>query len=140
MGICTSKPEPHPRKAPTERQVDAVYKYTHGRCFYCNRDIAPREHRKGRWEVDHVRSVRENGESDLQNYVAACMECNRSKGKRSLNDFLASKSYKRRCMFVLEDDGGVYCAETYEDRLDQKYCYKHQPRCSSVYWCCIVRD
>ena len=56
------------------------------RCAYCNVDAADRE-----MQIDHVRARARGGSNRVSNLVLACWKCNRDKGARSVEEFLASK-------------------------------------------------
>jgi 5-methylcytosine-specific restriction endonuclease McrA len=52
-----------------------------GACAYCGRP--------GNLEADHVIPISRGGTNDIQNILPACRACNRSKGPRTLEEFLA---------------------------------------------------
>jgi 5-methylcytosine-specific restriction endonuclease McrA len=121
MGICSSKIN-HPRKGITNKQALIIYDRCRAQCFYCLKDIAPFAKRKYRWEVDHMNPVYLNGESSLDNYIAACYGCNQNKKKKLVNVWLTEKNWNRRCIWVLED---FYCGAECAS-VKHKYCLAHQ--------------
>jgi 5-methylcytosine-specific restriction endonuclease McrA len=57
---------------------DEVLKRDHERCFYCGEPATT---------VDHLRPVSRGGTDDKSNLVAACSDCNGSKGDRTPAEF-----------------------------------------------------
>jgi 5-methylcytosine-specific restriction endonuclease McrA len=57
---------------------DEVLKRDHRRCFYCGDPATT---------VDHLRPVSRGGTDDKSNLVAACSDCNGSKGDRTPAEF-----------------------------------------------------
>ena len=41
--------------------------------------------------LDHVKPVAEGGDNSFENLVTACLDCNSTKQKRPLGDFLAER-------------------------------------------------
>ena len=71
-----------PKRNPlSERFRFAVMQRDHFRCRYCGRSSETTI-----LEIDHLRSVADQGTNDAQNLVTACQSCNRSKGARSVSD------------------------------------------------------
>jgi hypothetical protein len=123
-GCCQSEEEIHPRKGITLKQAKEAYNRCKGHCFYCGKSLGECEHRKGRYEIDHQKSVNSNGKSEVSNYVAACFECNRHKSDKPVDEWLTSMNYPRRCIHLVEEEG-VYCAkECFSTGM--KYCVEHQ--------------
>lgn len=66
-------------------------------CHYCGRELltaweaAQQGRRCDQYEVDHIVPVAEGGENVLENLVAACLSCNRSKCARSYSEFTARR-------------------------------------------------
>lgn len=62
-----------------------IYDRTSGRCHICWKSVAfanyARTRAKGGWEVDHSRARANGGQDHGSNLYAACISCNRSKGK-----------------------------------------------------------
>jgi 5-methylcytosine-specific restriction endonuclease McrA len=56
-----------------------------GHCFICEDFISPEE--KSRFSLDHLRPKCEGGRDYLHNFVFACTECNRKKGRNDLASF-----------------------------------------------------
>ena len=51
-------------------------------CFYCGKSI------QGTPDIDHVKPLSKGGSNKLKNLRISCPSCNRSKGAKSLNEFL----------------------------------------------------
>jgi hypothetical protein len=64
----------------------------------------------------------QGGQNDVDNYIASCFNCNRTKHDKKSKDFLNEKNLTRRCIYVT---GDVYCkTKTLNNNL--KYCIVHQ--------------
>jgi hypothetical protein len=55
------------------------------KCFYCFREL-----KEGRYELDHVVPSSKNGTNSYRNLVAACLDCNNTKGNDTAESFLRS--------------------------------------------------
>jgi 5-methylcytosine-specific restriction endonuclease McrA len=55
------------------------------KCFYCFREL-----KEGRYELDHVVPSSRNGNKTYRNLVAACLDCNNTKGDEAVESFLRS--------------------------------------------------
>lgn len=69
------------RKPLSKKLRFEVFKRDSFTCQYCGRhapDVI--------LECDHIKPVAEGGKNTILNLVTSCMECNRGKGKRSLNN------------------------------------------------------
>ena len=53
------------------------------KCFYCFREL-----KDGHYELDHVIPSAKNGNNTYRNLVAACLNCNNTKGDQQVEDFL----------------------------------------------------
>ena len=64
--------------------LNGVYDFTDGRCYYCGKRISfinyGRVGERGAWEVDHFYPLASNGADQLYNWVPACVDCNTRKG------------------------------------------------------------
>lgn len=73
----------------TEETKSRVFEKTAGYCHLCNKKIARKNYgshgSRGAWEVDHSVPVSKGGKNHLNNYLAACISCNRAKGNNSTN-------------------------------------------------------
>ena len=79
---------------------DLIFKKTDGVCHLCRKRLARKNYGKigarGAWEVEHSNARANGGTDHLNNLYAACISCNRSKGKsntraaRSQNGFKAA--------------------------------------------------
>ena len=80
-------------------QINAIYDRTSGYCHICHRKLAfcnyGRVGERGAWEVEHSRPRARGGSSRLCNLYAACIWCNRSKGKGSTRTARAYHGNKR---------------------------------------------
>jgi 5-methylcytosine-specific restriction endonuclease McrA len=77
---------PRPRVKLTKREVFRRDNYT---CQYCGRST-------GHLTIDHVEPRHRGGQHRWDNLVAACQQCNRSKGGRSAHE--ANMALRRRPM------------------------------------------
>lgn len=61
-----------------------VFDKTDGHCHLCEKKLARRNYgnigARGAWEIDHSVPISKGGKNHLNNYLAACISCNRSKG------------------------------------------------------------
>lgn len=55
------------------------------KCFYCQRVLKP-----GSVTIDHIRALSKGGQHAAFNLVPACVDCNRRKGAKDANEFIAS--------------------------------------------------
>jgi hypothetical protein len=67
----------------TRKFLGEIYNGCGGRCYYCGTEIPPFSH----WEPDHMLPKSQGGSDDLSNLALACRRCNRSKGKRTVEEF-----------------------------------------------------
>lgn len=71
-----------------------VYEKSDGKCNYCGKRLSIKNHgqtgRRGAWQIDHSRSIRNGGTDHLNNLVAACIDCNQEKGSRNGKSYKAS--------------------------------------------------
>lgn len=64
---------------------------TRGRCFYCGAALNSRlEVAMGKedWHIDRIVPASRGGSDGLDNLVASCAECNRSKGNLTAEEFI----------------------------------------------------
>jgi 5-methylcytosine-specific restriction endonuclease McrA len=70
----------------TDQQLNRIYDRTSGYCHLCHKKLARKNYarfdERGAWEVDHSNPRANGGADHGNNYFAACISCNRSKGKR----------------------------------------------------------
>jgi 5-methylcytosine-specific restriction endonuclease McrA len=64
-------------------QRQAIYRREEGRCFYCQRRLAPRI-----VTLDHVVPMAQGGDHSYRNVVMCCFECNELKWEHTAKDFL----------------------------------------------------
>ena len=122
MGICDSKPIKTKRKAITKKQAKIAFDRCSGLCFYCDKPLGKFENRKNRWEVDHAFALAQGGQNQIDNYLASCFDCNRTKHDKKQKDFLNQNKLNRRCIYLT---GKVYCkTKTLNNNLN--YCITHQ--------------
>lgn len=79
----------------TARQIEqaiswAVYKRDSYACRYCGKDDIP-------LTVDHLVLWEKGGPSTIENLVASCKKCNRTRGNTEYNEWLKSDYYKKVC-------------------------------------------
>jgi len=77
----------------TQRQIEqavswAVYKRDDYKCRYCANDSIP-------LTVDHLVLWEQGGPSTLENMVASCKKCNRTRGNTEYRDWLETAYYKK---------------------------------------------
>ena len=70
------------------RDAEAFYREVRAQawieCFYCGAEVAG-----GRAEIDHMMPLSRGGEHRRENLAAACARCNRSKGRKTAEEFRA---------------------------------------------------
>jgi 5-methylcytosine-specific restriction endonuclease McrA len=68
---------------------DKVFKKTSGCCHICHQKLVYKNYgmlkarTPGNWEIDHSKPVSKGGKNHLNNFLPACISCNRSKGNAS---------------------------------------------------------
>ncbi len=69
----------------TRSQLRRIYDRSTGYCHICHKKLAFSNYgacgSRGAWEVEHSRPHAKGGTDRLTNLYAACISCNRSKGK-----------------------------------------------------------
>lgn len=71
------------RKSPTKEERKLVYQMYDGHCAYCGCKLEPKD-----MQVDHFNSVYAyDGESDIENYMPSCRQCNFYKGVGTIEQF-----------------------------------------------------
>ena len=113
------------RKKIKPADANKVYKLTGGRCYYCDKSLGAFKNRKDRWEVDHLYPRILGGTDSLDNLVAACFSCNRSKGDKTPEDFYSSSGNLPRCRHLILE---VYCFQRVSS-VKSKYCDRHSCCC-----------
>lgn len=94
-----------PRRTPLNRQVKAeLYTRGNGRCYLCGEPIVLGDPDKYP-EYDHVQPFSAGGKDDSTNLALACHSCNRRKGSRPLEIYLAGNPARARVMAELERQG-----------------------------------
>jgi len=75
-----------------------IYDKTRGRCHLCRKTLSFSNYgsqgRRGAWEVEHSVPRAQGGCDHLNNLFAACIACNRSKGRSSTRTARAANGYK----------------------------------------------
>jgi len=70
-----------------EETKNKVLEKTGGFCHLCNRKLSRKNYgnygTRGAWEIDHSVPISKGGKNHLNNYLAACISCNRAKGNNS---------------------------------------------------------
>jgi 5-methylcytosine-specific restriction endonuclease McrA len=68
-----------------KQKLDRIYDRTSGYCHICHKKLSRKNYaccgEHGAWEVDHSRPRANGGADHINNYFAACIPCNREKGK-----------------------------------------------------------
>ncbi len=72
----------------SNERLNDIYDRTDGCCHICKKSLAFKnygnlEGARGAWEVEHSVPRANGGTDRLSNLYAACIKCNREKGKRS---------------------------------------------------------
>lgn len=77
------------RKSISKKQRQEIAKKTNGKCGYCGIDLPDR------WHVDHIEPfARQASKCELDNFMAACPQCNRFKDTFSIEGFRRELSYQ----------------------------------------------
>lgn len=63
----------------------AIFERDQWRCVYCGTDAGP-------FECDHIVPVSRGGSGSLENLACACVNCNRSKGSKTLKEWKGAQS------------------------------------------------
>jgi hypothetical protein len=72
----------------SEDKLNKIFDKTHGACHLCAKKLYFSNYgnidgRRGKWEVEHSIPKAKGGTDHLNNLYAACISCNRSKGKKT---------------------------------------------------------
>ena len=68
---------------------EKVFRKTDGCCHICHKKLVFKNYGlsqasvRGKWEIDHSNPISKGGSNHLNNYLPACVSCNRSKGSSS---------------------------------------------------------
>lgn len=69
----------------SDEQLNSIYDRTNGKCHICGKKLARSNYgvlgARGCWEVEHSIAVARGGTDSMNNLLAACVSCNRSKGE-----------------------------------------------------------
>jgi 5-methylcytosine-specific restriction endonuclease McrA len=66
----------------SEEQKIFIFNKTKGRCRHCNKPLVFKNRmrdQRGAWEIDHGRSINNDGSNHLKNMWALCVPCNMDK-------------------------------------------------------------
>ena len=81
-----------------QETLNRIYERTDGHCHICRKKIAKRNYgtigARGAWEVEHSKPRAMGGTNKLNNLYAACISCNRSKGKTSTRAARSKNGFK----------------------------------------------
>lgn len=66
-----------------------VWKKTNGRCGYCGKVLIPTE-----FDIDHMIPKASGGSHDASNLMASCINCNRAKAGKSVEQFRLWVTYR----------------------------------------------
>jgi hypothetical protein len=87
-----------------------VFNRSNGMCEYCHNPLVYKNHGvyncRGGWHLDHRKPRAEGGTDDISNLVAACIDCNLSKGDGSARSFryqMKPLRIKRRNEAIVRD-------------------------------------
>jgi len=140
---CVGWPKP-PRVQIPKWIAKKTYDRCLHRCYYCARDIAPFEHRKDRFEIDHLHPLAKYGKNHkvvkyeqvkrnlTNNYVIACFDCNRTKSQKTAEQFFEERGLERRCVRPVPCQGvdkknnqeDIFCLQPCISNA-YKYCWRH---------------
>lgn len=71
----------------TNERLNKIYNKTDGGCHICGKKLCLSNYsakdKRGNWEVEHSKPKAVGGTDNLNNLFAACISCNRAKGKNS---------------------------------------------------------
>lgn len=77
----------------TIKTLRAIFDRTQGHCHFCGdplmfgkRGLKGRKNENGAWEVDHIIQKGKGGNSSVDNYLPACVHCNRLRWHRKGDD------------------------------------------------------
>ena len=83
----------------TDQQLNDIYDRTFGRCHICRKKLAWKNYGVARawaaWEVEQSRPRARGGTDHRNNLYAACIPCNRSKGRGSTTSARGAHGYTR---------------------------------------------
>ena len=67
----------------TKAQLDAIYRRSTGYCHLCHKKLSRKNHgaegARGAWHVEHSKPRSKGGTDHMNNFFAACIECNGDK-------------------------------------------------------------
>lgn len=86
-----------------------------GRCFYCESEITHYSKKSNSLEIDHKLPRSRNGSDDLDNLVAACRACNRSKGDMTAEEYMA----KRNSRSAVACENGTFASSRIANNSDK---------------------
>ena len=79
--------------------LNSIYDKTDGYCAYCGKKLAFVNYgiqgARANWEVDHDIPISRGGSNEFKNLVAACFNCNRSKGDLTGREFMDGGGFWR---------------------------------------------
>lgn len=78
-----------------------IFENSFGKCFYCHKQLCFSNHgkygRRGAWHVDHKLARSNGGSDEIENLIAACIQCNLEKSDDSSRVFrFAMKAQRLR--------------------------------------------
>lgn len=83
----------------TEERRRAIFAKTDGQCHLCRKKLTLKNYgaigTRGAWEVEHSVAQANGGTHHLNNLFAACISCNRSKGKSSTASARGRNGFKK---------------------------------------------
>lgn len=81
----------------SNERLNDIYERTDGTCHLCKKRLAFKNYgvcgTKGAWEVEHSVPKAKGGTDRLNNLYAACIKCNREKGKRTTKSVRAKNGH-----------------------------------------------
>ena len=79
--------------------LKSIYYKSDGYCAYCRKKLAFVNYgnpgARANWEVDHDIPISREGSNEFNNLVAACFNCNRSRGDLTCREFMDGGGFWR---------------------------------------------
>lgn len=94
----------------TSTDKKRIFKNSFGKCFYCHKQLCISNHgkygKRGSWHIDHKLARSNGGGDEIENLIAACIQCNLEKSDSSSRVFrfaMKSQRLQRRDYAVSRD-------------------------------------
>ena len=100
------------RKSISQKLRFEIFKRDNFTCQYCGRK-APNVV----LEVDHIKPVAEGGKNTITNLITSCFDCNRGKGKRTLNNLVEMELKQEQLEILNEKRKQIKMIAKWEEEL-----------------------